>query len=129
MPLGIDIIASGVGVVTGLYQKQLEYKHQQRLAELNASVVDLANARTHRFPFVRAFTMVSLTLYLFILPVIFAWYGLPFLVAVQETNGWFWSIFNGNVDFVFKTLPAAYPFLPMQEFLGSMVFTFYFGRG
>lgn len=127
--LNIDLLASGIGIISGLYQKQLEYKHQQRLAELKAVNDDLANARTHKFSFARRFVMICLTLYLFIFPIIAAWFQMPILIGIEESNGWFSALFNGSFDFVFKTLPAGYPFLPIQLYLGTMAFTFYFGRG
>ena len=125
----IDLFASILGAVGGIIQRGQELRHQERLAALKAVNDDLANARSHRFQFARRTVIIILTLYLFVGPVLASWFHMPFLVGVEESNGWLPAIFNGDVDIVFKLLPSGYPFLPIQLFLASMVFTFYFGRG
>lgn len=128
---GLDFIVFGVGLLVGIIQRTIQNGHEFKMAAMNKEYEDVKHARSagdDHFKWTRRTIAIIATLYIFVGPYLAMFYGYPSFVSYPESNGWFWSIFNGEVDVVWKQLPSGYILFPIQQYAFELIIGLYFGK-
>ena len=127
----VDVAVTLGGLVVGLIQKSMSESHEQKMLLMKANIKDVKHARgvsDDWFKWTRRMIAIIVTCYIFIAPLVAAYLEIPVNVAYVEDNGFLISWLKGDIDFVWKTLPAGLSLTPIHIYGAELVIGLYFGR-
>lgn len=127
----VDIVVTLGGLFIGLVQKSMDNGHQQKMLLLKAGIKDVKDARAVKdewFKWTRRTIALTVTAYVFVAPVLAAFFNVPISIAYSEDNGFIMSILKGETDFIWKTLPSGLVLSPIHIHATELILGLYFGR-
>lgn len=128
---GIDIIMMLGGFIGGLIQKTMQNNHDFKMSMMKHGMEDVKHARNAGddwFKWTRRVIALTATAYIFVVPVLAAYFQFPVWVSFTESNGFLLSIFSGDYNVEWKRLPMGYVLTPLHQYTFEVIIGLYFGR-
>jgi hypothetical protein len=125
MLLPAAILGGVQGQIGSFLHKWLDYKYQCKILD-NKALQDARDSKGKQFLSTRKILAVITSLYIFLAPSIAAWYGIPILFPLEETNGAVTWLFHGSTSVRIIEVKG-FVIMPFQIYLVSLVWSMYFG--